>query len=74
VIGDRRAFQVHPVRALGWSAADRRLFRTVTVAAHVDMDIWALPLDTDSQPFAVVHTPFEDRDAQFSLDGSWIAA
>jgi Tol biopolymer transport system component len=36
-------------------------------------DIWALPLNGDRKPFAVVQTSFEDRHAQFSPDGHWIA-
>jgi len=54
-----------------WSRDGRYLlFRTVT---PTDMDIWALPLEGDRKPFAVVRTPFEERDAQFSPDGRWIA-
>jgi hypothetical protein len=34
-----------------------------TVAPDADMDIWALPLDGEGEPFAVVSTPFEERDA-----------
>ena len=37
------------------------------------MDIWALPLDGDGKPFAVVQTNFNERLAQFSPDGMWIA-
>lgn len=50
------------------------LFRTV--AANFDIDIWALPLDRDGKPgnaFPVVQSQFEERDAQFSPDGNWIA-
>ena len=36
-------------------------------------DIWALPLDGDRRPYPVVQTGFEERDAQFSPDGKWIA-
>lgn len=36
-------------------------------------DIWALPLGPDKQPFPVVQTNFDERDAQFSPDGKWIA-
>ena len=32
-----------------------------------------MALDGDRAPFAVVRTPFEERDAQFSPDGKWIA-
>jgi Tol biopolymer transport system component len=36
-------------------------------------DIWALPI-AGGQPFPVVQTPeFDERDAQFSPDGKWIA-
>jgi Tol biopolymer transport system component len=37
------------------------------------MDIWAVALDGDRTPIAVVRTAFEERDAQFSPDGTWIA-
>ena len=37
------------------------------------LDIWALPLDGDKKPFEVVRTNFEERIAQFSPDGKWIA-
>jgi hypothetical protein len=36
-------------------------------------DIWAMPLSGDRKPFEVVKTRFEERDAQFSPDGQWIA-
>jgi Tol biopolymer transport system component len=36
-------------------------------------DLWALPLDGDRKPFPVVQTNFDERDAQFSPDGKWIA-
>jgi eukaryotic-like serine/threonine-protein kinase len=39
-------------------------------------DVWAIPLDMDGKPgtpFQVVQTPFEEKDAQFSPDGRWIA-
>jgi hypothetical protein len=36
-------------------------------------DIWALPLGARQKPFPVVHTEFEERDAQLSLDGKWMA-
>jgi serine/threonine protein kinase/Tol biopolymer transport system component len=36
-------------------------------------DLWALPVHGDRKPFAVVQTNFEERDAQFSPDGKWIA-
>ena len=36
-------------------------------------DIWALPLEGDRKPFEVVQTDFNERLAQFSPDGKWIA-
>jgi Tol biopolymer transport system component len=36
-------------------------------------DIWALPTEGDRHPFPVVQTAFDERDAQFSPDGKWIA-
>jgi Tol biopolymer transport system component len=36
-------------------------------------DIWALPLEGTRTPFAVVQTDFNERLAQFSPDGTWIA-
>jgi Tol biopolymer transport system component len=57
-----------------WSRDGRYLlFRTIMLAPNSDIDIWALPLDGDHRPFAVVRTPLEERDAQFSPDGNWIA-
>jgi dipeptidyl aminopeptidase/acylaminoacyl peptidase len=57
-----------------WSRDGRHLlYRKVTTAPAVDLDIWAMPLDGDRTPSPVVRTPFEERDAQFSPDGTWIA-
>jgi Tol biopolymer transport system component len=36
-------------------------------------DVWALPVDGEGRPFAVVRTDFEERNAQFSPDGKWVA-
>lgn len=73
--GDRTLLLKTPEskQATDWSRDGRfLLFRTVVVAPVLNMDIWALPLD-GSQPFPVVQTPFEERDAQFSPDGRWVA-
>jgi serine/threonine protein kinase len=37
------------------------------------LDLWALPLKGDHQPFAVVDTEFSEGLAKFSPDGKWIA-
>jgi Tol biopolymer transport system component len=36
-------------------------------------DIWVLPYGSDQKPYPLVQTEFEERDAQFSPDGKWIA-
>ena len=57
-----------------WSRDGRYLlYRAITLAPNYDMDIWGMALEGDGAPFAVVRTPFEERDAQFSPDGKWIA-
>ena len=57
-----------------WSRDGRYLlYRAITLAPNYDMDIWGMALEGDRAPFAVVRTPFEERDAQFSPDGKWIA-
>jgi Tol biopolymer transport system component len=47
------------------------LFRSL--GAESDWDIWAVPMSGERMPFTVVRTKFEERDAQFSPDGRWIA-
>jgi Tol biopolymer transport system component len=57
-----------------WSRDGRYLlYRSVTTRPSADMDIWSVALDGNRTPVAVVRTPFEERDAQFSPDGTWIA-
>lgn len=57
-----------------WSRDGRYLlYRSVTTTPSADMDIWSVALDGDRTPIAVVRTPFEEGDGQFSPDGAWIA-
>ncbi len=57
-----------------WSRDGRYLlFRTTSFPLGLDMDIWSLALDGHAEPFPEVHTPFVERDAQFSPDGRFIA-
>lgn len=57
-----------------WSRDGRYLlYRVITPGSTLNADIWALPLDGDRKPFPVLRTRFEERDAQFSPDGKWIA-
>ncbi len=36
-------------------------------------DLWAAPVEPPGKASVLVHTDFEERDAQFSPDGKWIA-
>lgn len=58
--------------ATDWSS-DGRFLLYRSASPKTAYDIWALPLFGDRKPFPVVQTTFEERDAQFSLDGKWIA-
>jgi eukaryotic-like serine/threonine-protein kinase len=55
-----------------WSPDSRfLLYRTPSLTTG--FDLWALPMIGEAKPFPVVQTSFEERDAQFSPDGKWIA-
>ena len=54
-----------------WSA-DGRFLLYRSVDPKTSFDIWALSM-TDGKPFPIVKTEYEERDAQFSPDGRWIA-
>jgi dipeptidyl aminopeptidase/acylaminoacyl peptidase len=43
------------------------------VGEKTGSDIWSLAAAGDSTPTAVVQTPFDEDEAQFSPDGHWIA-
>jgi eukaryotic-like serine/threonine-protein kinase len=57
---------------MDWSADGRFLLYDV-LHLKQGFDIWALPLDGDRKPFALVATEFNEGLAQFSPDGRWIA-
>jgi Tol biopolymer transport system component len=58
--------------ATDWSSDGRfLLFRSL--GRESNWDIWALPMSGERKPVAVVRTKFDERDAQFSPDGRWIA-
>jgi Tol biopolymer transport system component len=59
-------------QAMDWSRDGRfLLFRSLD--PKLDWDIWAMPMSRDRTPFAVVRSKFEERYAQLSPDGKWIA-
>src|SRR5262245_13115874 len=53
-----------------WSPDGR--FITYSPSAS-SSDVWILPLTGDRKPFALVQTPFSERNGAFSPDGRWIA-
>ena len=62
------------MQATDWSHDGRfLLFRSLD--PEWDWDIWVLPVSGEGnrKPFPVVRSKFEERDAQFSPDGKWIA-
>ncbi|PYS34448.1 MAG: hypothetical protein DMG14_29455 [Acidobacteria bacterium] len=44
-----------------------------SVESKTGFDVWTLPLEGDRKPFPIVQTNFDERLAQFSYDGNWIA-
>ncbi len=40
---------------------------------NTGFDVWALPMTGEQKPLLVVQTSFDERDAQFSPDGKWVA-
>jgi serine/threonine protein kinase len=61
-----------PKFPMDWSP-DGRLVLYDSIDPKRGVDIWALPLEGDRKPFEVVQTAFNERLAQFSHDGKWIA-
>jgi eukaryotic-like serine/threonine-protein kinase len=61
-----------PKFPIDWSA-DGRFLLYDSLDPKRGFDIWALPLEGDRKPFAVVQTDFDEGLAQFSPDGTWIA-
>ena len=58
-----------------WSRDGRYLlyFDYEVAALTRGLDLWALPLEGERKPLAVLQTPFAEWNAQFSHDGKWIA-
>jgi Tol biopolymer transport system component len=58
--------------AIDWSRDGRFiLYQTVDNATRAD--VWALPVAPRGQPFAVANSPRNERQAQLSPDGRWVA-
>jgi len=61
-----------PKFPMDWSA-DSRFLLYDGLDPKRGWDLWALPLEGGRKPFEVVQTDFNERLAQFSPDGTWIA-
>ena len=55
-----------------WSA-DGRFLLYHSVDPQTSDDLWVLPLEGDRKPFVFLKTNFDERRAQFSPDGRWVA-
>jgi hypothetical protein len=56
-----------------WSRDNRFVLFTDQGRERVARDLWALPLEGDRQPFAVMRTPADETDGRFSPDTRWVA-
>jgi Tol biopolymer transport system component len=71
--GEERLTSMPQTRTFNdWSPDGATILYRVT-DSKLGYDIWALPTSGEGKPFPVVQTPFNERDAQFSPDGKWIA-
>jgi Tol biopolymer transport system component len=59
-------------RPQDWSP-DGRLLVYEDFGRTTGQDLWLLPLEGDRKPRPYLQTPFNERDAQFSPDGRWMA-
>jgi serine/threonine protein kinase len=55
-----------------WSS-DGRFLVYRDIDEKTSWDLWILPMDGHSKPWPLVRTEFDERDAEFSKDGKWIA-
>jgi Tol biopolymer transport system component len=55
-----------------WSADERFIIYAQRVE-ETRRDVWALPLFGDHQPYPLLNTQFDEREAQLSPDGRWLA-
>jgi Tol biopolymer transport system component len=58
--------------ASSWSP-DGRVLLYLNADPKTGFDIWALPMEGSREPFPVIQTKANERLAQFSPDGKWIA-
>ena len=56
-----------------WSRDNRFVLYALQDQQQVARDLWALPLQSDGQPFPVTRSPFDEISGRFSPDTRWIA-
>jgi Tol biopolymer transport system component len=73
-IGEERLLLATPeAKAISdWSRDGRFLIFSV-IAKETGFDIWSLPMQGERKPFRVVQSSFNERLAQLSPNGKWIA-
>jgi serine/threonine-protein kinase len=69
---ERLTQSAHPQLPTSWSR-DGRLLLFNDIDPTTRLDVWALPLDGDRKPFALVNTRARELAGAFSPDGRWIA-
>jgi serine/threonine-protein kinase len=55
-----------------WSRDGGSLLFT-SISAKTADDVWALSMEGELKPIAIVQTPFQDGNGRFSPEGSWIS-
>jgi Tol biopolymer transport system component len=56
-----------------WSTDGHFILYTHFNQSPATTDVWALPMEGDRKPLPVATTTYNERDAQFSPDGEWVA-
>jgi Tol biopolymer transport system component len=56
-----------------WSPDGKYILYERSGGPSTKVDLWVLPLDDSSKPYAYLETPFEEAHATFSPDGRWVA-
>ena len=69
---ERLAAMPYNAAPVDWSP-DGRVLLYLSADPDTHLDVWALPVGSGGQAFAVVKSPYEDLNPQFSPDGKWIA-
>jgi serine/threonine protein kinase len=62
-----------PAVPLDWSPDGRFLLYGSNRQQPNNWDLWILPMEGDRKPWPFLNTDFDERQAQFSPDGGWIA-